>query len=78
MIQYNDGVRHLLYIGVAFILLGLYTMFEDSYDFKLSFENRELVKIENTVKDGYLKVKSTLGLFCCVVGLLSIVNYIFY
>lgn len=68
----------MLYIGAAFILLGLHTMFEDLYDFKLSFENRELVKIENTERDGYFKVKSTLGLFCCVVGLLSIVNYIFY
>lgn len=68
----------MLYIGVAFILLGLYTMFEDSYDLKLSFVNRELVKIENVERDGFLKTKSTLGLFCCVVGLLSIVNYIFY
>ena len=78
MIQYNNEVIVLLYIGIAFILLGIYTMFEDSYDLKLSFKNRELVKIEDVNRDGFLKTKLTLGLFCCVVGLLSIVNYIFY
>ena len=68
----------LLYRGLGLILIGLYVIFEDFYDFKSSFENKELIKIKDVEIDGVYKVKALLGLFCCVLGLLSIVNYFFY
>lgn len=72
------GELKLLYIGIIFILIGLYSIFEDFYDFKASFQEKELVKLENVLLDGFYKVKAMLGLFCMVIGLFSIINYFYY
>ncbi len=68
----------MLYIGIIFILIGIYTVFEDFYDFKESLNNRELVKVESVEKDNFYKVKAMIGLFCMVVGVFSIINYFYY
>lgn len=69
---------HLLYIGLIFILIGIYSIFEDFYDLEASFKKRELIELESIEKDSFYKVKAMLGLFCIVVGLFSIINYFYY
>lgn len=68
----------MLYIGIIFILIGIYTVFEDFYDFEESLNNKEFVKVENVEKDNFYKVKAMIGLFCMVVGVFSIINYFYY
>lgn len=68
----------MLYIGIIFILIGIYTIFEDSYDLKQSLKEKELVKLENIEKDSFYKVKYMIGLFSMVVGVFSIINNFYY
>ncbi|AFS77704.1 hypothetical protein Curi_c06310 [Gottschalkia acidurici 9a] len=74
----NMGWLYLLYMGTLLIIIGSYSILEDFYDFKSILKERVLVKKENVNIDGYLKVKAMIGIFSIVVGILSIINYIYY
>ena len=68
----------MLYIGSFFILLGLYSICDEFYDFKVFLKEKILIKKENVEIDNFAKIKMLNGLFCIVVGTYSLINYFYY
>lgn len=68
----------LLYIGIIFIMLGLYCIFQDFFDMKILVKEKILVRKGQLTIDDYFKIRLVVGLFAIIVGILSIVNYLIY
>ncbi len=68
----------MLYIGVIFILLGLYCILGELFDINILMREKTLVRREQFIIDEYYKLKFILGIFAITVGIFSIVNYLIY
>lgn len=68
----------MLYIGIIFILLGLYCIVGDIIDTKVLIKERIIVRKEECTFDDYFLIKAIVGVFAIIVGILSIVNYLMY
>ncbi len=68
----------LLYVGIIFILLGLYSFLSDIIDMSTLVNQKAIVKRKHTIVDGYFKLKLVVGSFSIIVGILSIANYLLY
>ncbi|WP_352419746.1 hypothetical protein [Proteiniborus sp.] len=68
----------MLYVGIIFILLGLYSFLSDIIDMSTLVNQKAIVKRKHTIVDGYFKLKLVVGSFSIIVGILSIANYLLY
>lgn len=69
---------YLLYIGMIFILLGIYIVLVDILDINILLREKAIVRKEYFIADEYFQLKLVVGIFAVVVGILSITNYLFY
>jgi len=68
----------LLYIGIVFIILGLYTILENIIDISTLLKEKLIVRKMDFNIDEYFKLKLYVGAFSIIVGILSIINYLMY
>lgn len=68
----------MLFIGIIFILLGLYSFLGDIIDLNILLSEKTIVKKEQPKLDDYFKLKLVVGNFAIIVGILSIANYLVY
>lgn len=68
----------MLYIGIIFIIVGLYCILQDFFDMKILVKEKVIVRNRKFTVDDYFKIKLVLGLFAIIVGILSIVNHLIY
>ncbi|WP_176967921.1 hypothetical protein [Proteiniborus ethanoligenes] len=74
---YKRG-EQMLYIGIIFILLGVYNIFSDIFDIKIFFKEGKISKDKCFKLDEYDNIKIVVGIFAIIVGLLSLANYFYY
>lgn len=68
----------MLYIGIVFIILGLYTILENIIDISTLLKEKLIVRKMDFNIDEYFKLKLYVGAFSIIVGILSIINYLMY
>jgi len=67
-----------LYIGLFFVLIGLYSIFGDFFDCKALINEKTIVKNDDLIIDDYFILKAIVGIFAVIVGILSIINHLMY
>ncbi len=68
----------MFYIGIIFIVMGLYLILEEIYDFKLLLLERKIIKKEDFIPNNFYEFKLLLGIFIIIVGFFSILNHIYF
>lgn len=68
----------LLYIGIIFIVMGVFIVIDDFYDIRILLSEKILTKKQQNNIDDLAKIKIVVGIFAIIVGILSIANYLIY
>ncbi|RKD31215.1 hypothetical protein [Thermohalobacter berrensis] len=68
----------MLYIGLIFIINGLYLILSDVYDLKVLIKDREFIKKKGFKVDTFYELKVSVGLLSIALGIFSVLNYIYY
>lgn len=68
----------MLYIGIIFIVMGVFIVIDDFYDIRILLSEKILTKKQQNNIDDLAKIKIVVGIFAIIVGILSIANYLIY